>query len=59
MSKKYHDASVSLQVVISVESKSKEDAQKKLVQLSNEEIIKLVTEQMSFIDERFSQSALH
>jgi hypothetical protein len=59
MSKKYHDALVSLQVTVSVESESKEDAQKKLAQLSNEEIIKLVTEQMPFIDERFSQSALH
>jgi hypothetical protein len=59
MSKKYHDASVSLQVTISIESKSKADAQKKLEQLSNEEVIKLVTEQMPFIDEKFNQQLAH
>jgi hypothetical protein len=59
MSKKYHDASVSLQVTVSVESESKADAQKKLEQLSNEEVIKLVTEQMPFIDEKFNQKLAH
>jgi len=59
MSKKYHDASVKLQVTISVESESQEEAQKKLEQLSHEEIITLVSEQMPFIDEKFSQQLAH
>jgi len=59
MSEKYHDASVSLQVTVSVEANSQVDAQKQLEKLSNEEIIKLLNEQISFIDDKFNQNAVH
>jgi len=59
MSEKYHDASVSLQVTVSVKANSQADAQKQLEKLSNEEIIMLLNEQISFIDDRFDQTAAH
>jgi hypothetical protein len=37
----------------------KQTPKKKLEQLSNEEVIKLVTEQMPFIDEKFNQQLAH
>jgi hypothetical protein len=59
MLEKYHDASVSLQVTVSVKANSQADAQKQLEKLSNEEIIMLLNEQISFIDDRFDQTAVH
>jgi len=59
MLEKHHDASVSLQVTVSVKVNSQADAQKQLEKLSNEEIIMLLNEQISFIDDRFDQTAVH
>ena len=59
MSEKYHDASVSLQVTVSVKANSRADAQKQLEKLSNEEIIKLLNEQISFIGDKFDQIVAH
>ena len=59
MLEKNHDASDSMQETVSVKANSQADAQKQLEKLSNEEIIMLLNEQISFIDDRFDQTAVH
>ena len=54
-----HGISYRVQVTVSVKANSQADAQKQLEKLSNEEIIMLLNEQISFIDDRFDQTAAH
>jgi len=55
----YYDIPITLKIVISVKGKDREDASEKLYNLSEKEVIKLVSEQIDFIGDNIDISLPH
>ena len=59
MTDEYYDIPITLKIVISVKGKDREDASEKLYNLSEKEVIKLVSEQIDFIGDNIDISLPH
>jgi len=59
MTGEYYDIPITLKIVISVKGKDREDASEKLYNLSEKEVIKLVSEQIDFVGDNIDISLPH
>jgi len=55
----YYDIPITLKMVISVKGKDREEASEKLYNLTEKEVIKLVSEQIDFVGDNIDISLPH
>jgi len=55
----YYDIPITLKIVISVKGKDREEASEKLYNLTEKEVIKLVSEQIDFVGDNIDISLPH
>jgi len=55
----YYDIPITLKMVISVKGKDREEASEKLYNLTDKEVIKLVSEQIDFVGDNIDISLPH
>ena len=59
MTGEYYDIPITLKIVISVKGKDLEEASEKLYNLTEKEVIKLVSEQIDFVGDNIDISLPH
>ncbi len=59
MTDEYYDIPITLKMVISVKGKDREEASEKLYNLTEKEVIKLVSEQIDFVGDNIDISLPH
>jgi len=59
MTGEYYDIPITLKMVISVKGKDREEASEKLYNLTEKEVIKLVSEQIDFVGDNIGISLPH
>ena len=59
MADKYYNIPITLKMVISVKGKDREEASEKLYNLTEKEVIKLVSEQVDFVGDNIDISLPH
>ena len=59
MTNEYYDIPITLKMVISVKGKDREEASDKLYNLTEKEVIKLVSEQIDFVGDNIDISLPH
>ena|GEM_PF-1070922 len=59
MTNEYYDIPITLKMVISVKGKDREEASEKLYNLTEKEVIKLVSEQIDFVGDNIDISLPH
>ncbi len=59
MADEYYDIPITLKMVISVKGKDREEASEKLYNLTEKEVIKLVSEQIDFVGDNIDISLPH
>lgn len=59
MADEYYDIPITLKMVISVKGKDREEASEKLYNLTDKEVIKLVSEQIDFVGDNIDISLPH
>ena len=59
MTDEYYDIPITLKMVISVKGKDREEAGEKLYNLTEKEVIKLVSEQIDFVGDNIDISLPH
>ena len=59
MTDEYYDIPITLKIVISVKGKDLEEASEKLYNLTEKEVIKLVSEQIDFVGDNIDISLPH
>ena len=59
MTDEYYDNPITLKMVISVKGKDREEASEKLYNLTEKEVIKLVSEQIDFVGDNIDISLPH
>lgn len=59
MTDEYYDIPITLKMVISVKGKDREEASDKLYNLTEKEVIKLVSEQIDFVGDNIDISLPH
>jgi hypothetical protein len=59
MTGEYYDIPITLKMVISVKGKDREEASEKLYNLTEKEVIKLVSEQIDFVGDNIDISLPH
>jgi len=55
----YYDIPLTLKVIISVKAESKDQAKKKIEDISNSELLEIVKEQSVFFDDNFENGLAH
>ena len=56
---KYYDIPLTLKVIISVKAESKDEAKKKIINISDSDLLELVKEQSVFLDEDLESGLAH
>ena len=59
MTDEYYDIPITLKMVISVKGKDREEASEKLYNLTEKDVIKLVSEQIDFVGDNIDISLPH
>jgi hypothetical protein len=59
MADEYYDIPITLKMVISVKGRDREEASEKLYNLTEKEVIKLVSEQIDFVGDNIDISLPH